>query len=157
MAICRFATEHGFSTDDLSWLFKTGAPGTADKKRALGAWKAIASALPHRTASSVWSAGTRILHPDNYKVRTVAFSRLRDRIVWPGSVLPSCNDGCRCSTHDADRPYAHSLVANHPDYVQQAASASSGSGIRRQCEGAFRSVPFGKCAVASTPLVVLKD
>ena len=55
--------------DDLSWLFKTRSPGGADKQRALGAWKAIASALPQRTASSVWSAGTRLLHPDNYKAR----------------------------------------------------------------------------------------
>ncbi len=68
MLATRYAAEHLLPADDLGWLFKTCAAGGADKQRALGAWKAIASALPQRTASSVWSAGTRLLHPDNYKV-----------------------------------------------------------------------------------------
>ena len=76
LALCnvrRYAREHGLSETDLSWLFATrkgrGNGGNAHSKHR-GAWQTISEALPQRTPSSVWSAGTRLLHADHHKVHS---------------------------------------------------------------------------------------
>ncbi|KAK9807939.1 hypothetical protein WJX73_004975 [Symbiochloris irregularis] len=60
-----FASQHGLSGDDLSWLFSTR--GLEHGSKARGAWQAIAAALPHRKYKAVYSAGTRMLHEGNYQ------------------------------------------------------------------------------------------
>ncbi len=49
-----------------AWLFATRAKGPARASTA-GAWKVIASALPHRSPKAVCAAGTRLLHPGNHQ------------------------------------------------------------------------------------------
>lgn len=69
--LCRYAVEHGHSQTDLAWLFGTRkgqGKGSNALSKHRGAWQTIAEALPQRNPSSVWSAGTRMLHPDHYKV-----------------------------------------------------------------------------------------
>lgn len=80
-----FARAKGLSMEDLSWLFETRTG--ASKALSRGAWNAIAAALPERTAKSVYAAGTRLLHPGNYKgVWTPdEVSRMRELVAEKGN------------------------------------------------------------------------
>ena len=64
-----YAAERGLPQDSFGWLFNTSNNLTKEQReKTRGAWAAIAaSALPERAVRSVWMAGTRILHPNNYK------------------------------------------------------------------------------------------
>ena len=63
-----YARQHGFSTDDLGWLFATRTSTNEQRRTAVGAWTAIAERLPHRRLKAVWAAGTRLLHAGNFLV-----------------------------------------------------------------------------------------
>lgn len=67
----RYARDHSHSETDLMWLFSSRKePGTGSNMYSThrGPWQTIAEALPYRTPASVYSAGTRLLHPMHYKV-----------------------------------------------------------------------------------------
>lgn len=80
-----FARSKGLSIEDLSWLFETRTGASRGLSR--GAWNAIAAALPQRTAKSVYAAGTRLLHPGNYKGAWTSeeISRLRELVSQRGN------------------------------------------------------------------------
>ncbi len=65
---CRYAVGHGHDPEDLGWLFKSRTTPGVYSAATGGAWQTIAQALPDRTTQQVWACGTRILHPNNYKV-----------------------------------------------------------------------------------------
>ncbi|KAK9824387.1 hypothetical protein WJX72_009904 [[Myrmecia] bisecta] len=100
-AVNTYADAHGHSKDDLSWLYKVRGKGSQD---AYGAWKDIASALPHRTVKSVYAHGTRVLHEGNYQGRWDAEedAQLRELVEtggqkWKaiGAALGRIPEGCR--------------------------------------------------------------
>ena len=80
-----FARSKGLSTEDMSWLFETRTG--ASKNLSRGAWNAVAAALPERTAKSVYAAGTRLLHPGNYRGAWTGaeVSRLRELVAARGN------------------------------------------------------------------------
>ncbi len=65
-AVQQYAEVNGFDQENLEWLFATRTTGRRNKLD--GPWQVISRALPHRTMKSVWACGTRMLHPNNYKV-----------------------------------------------------------------------------------------
>lgn len=67
-AAVNYAQERGLSDTDFGWLYETRRG--PQRKLTIGAWKVIAESLPNRSIAAVWRTGTRILHPDNRKVRT---------------------------------------------------------------------------------------
>lgn len=68
----RYAVANGHSGEDLAWLFKSRTTPGVYSAASGGAWQTIAKALPDRTTQQVWACGTRIMHPNNYKVRSCA-------------------------------------------------------------------------------------
>ncbi len=76
-AAAEYAKEKGLSEDNFDWLFNTRT--TEQRELTSGAWKAIANnALPQRSVRSVWACGTRILHPNHYKVSSIDTPHRRD-------------------------------------------------------------------------------
>jgi hypothetical protein len=62
-AIQQYAESKGLTLSDRAWLFPPRGKRDADTR---GVWKAVATALPHRTVKSVQQCAARMLHPDSY-------------------------------------------------------------------------------------------
>lgn len=157
-----FAGAHGFSMEDLGWLFATrSSASSAERETAMGAWTAIAKRLPHRRVKAVWAAGTRMLHEGNFRVslslcmtcwRKVSAGRSLAVEVWPGrpqAYLGSSSSwqmahsgtlveerACAAACHSRScRPIGLNLSLGIKQYAWV---ACRGAGLRRRRRGCWR-------------------